>query len=111
MKFNQNDPKYFLYLDLIGRELYGKSKQNSKWTDFRKIGIIVDETKNTVKLKENIATGCTIKQYIKDHFIFRCWLPQQEEDSYCVEFDGQKILGRPGQRIKKIRKKHWRKLH
>lgn len=107
MKFNQNDPNIFIYLDLIGRELYAKNKTQPNWTEFKFIGTVCNETKNSLFLKSH----GEIKQYIKDHFIFRCNLSQPEGIIKVLEFDGTKILGRPEQRIKKIKKINRRKLH
>ena len=107
MKFNQNDPKYVVYLDLIGRELYAKHKTLPEWITFRYLGTIYSETKYTLMVQ----TEDGIKQYIKDHFIFRCNLQQSPSESKIVEFDGGKVIGKPEQRIKKIKKINRRKLH
>lgn len=107
MKFNQNDPKYLIYLDIIGREIYAKHKYLSEWSTFRFLGQVYQETKHTLLVESNQK----IKQYIKDHFIFRCYIQQSENLTKCVEFDGVKIYGTPEQRIKKIKKINRRKLH
>lgn len=107
MKFNQNDPRFIIYLDLIGRELDAKHKTNPKWSTFRKLGTVLNETRNTLFVKNSHQ----IKQYVKDHFIFRCWLLQPHGIAKCVEFDGNKVIGKPEQRIKKLRKINRRKLH
>ena len=107
MKFNQNDPNLLIYLDLIGRELDAKHKTNPKWSTFKSLGTVWNETRNTLYFHES----GEIKQYIKDHFLFRCNLPQPQGISKIVEFDGKKIIGRPEQRIKKIKKLNRRKLH
>ncbi len=100
------NPKYFVYLDLIGVQLYAKSKFNPTWSEFKPIGSVVDETKNMLILQQD----STIKQYIKNQFIFQCWLPQSNGDAILLQFDGQKIVGRPETRIKQIRKNR-RKYH
>ena len=107
MKFNYNDPKYFIYLDLIGRELYAKSKSNPNWPEFRDVGQVVGETKYVLHLQSQDS----IKQFVKKNYIFRCWLPQPNNSTKLLEFNGRKIIGNPEQRIKKIRKKTRRMLH
>ena len=121
-------PEIFIYLDLIGMDLYAKSKSNSTWQDFRKIGSVIDETKHTLRLQETIPTLTTTaaapttaaatapaptirKTYIKQHYIFQTWLPQEDGTTKLLQFDGAKIVGNPENRIKLIRKKYRRKLH
>jgi RNase P/RNase MRP subunit p29 len=92
---------------LIGRELYAKSKTDPNWKEFQFIGTVVGETKNTL----NVQKIAPINQYIKQNYIFRCWVPQTDNLSKLLEFDGTKVIGNPEQRIKKIRKKTRRRLH
>ena len=107
MKFKPNQLKYFIYLDLIGSEVYAKSKTDPEWNDFQFIGEVVEDTKYTLSIQKND----TIKQYIKQNYIFRSWIVQTDDVSQLLEFDGSKIIGNPEQRIKKIRKKTRRRLH
>jgi RNase P/RNase MRP subunit p29 len=107
MKYDPIDPDIFIYLDLIGRNLHAKHKTHPHWTEFRNIGTVVSETKNTLKTQNN----GTIKIYVKEQYIFRCWIPQERNQKILLEFDGTKITGNPEQRIKNIRKKYRRKLH
>jgi len=104
-------PEIFIYLDLIGMDLYAKSKTNSTWPDFRKIGQVIDETKHTLRVQEAIPAISTIKTYIKQNYIFQTWLPQEDGTTKLLQFDGDKITGNPENRIKLIRKKYRRKLH
>ena len=92
---------------MIGRDLYAKSKTDPNWNDFQFIGQVVEDTKNTLSVQK----GEPIKQFIKQNYIFRCWIPQTDESTQLLEFDGSKIIGNPEQRIKKIRKKTRRRLH
>jgi len=99
------NPKYFIYQDLIGVQIYAKNKF-IEWWEFKFIGTVVDETKNTL-LVEN---DNHVKQYVKDQYIFQCWLPQQDGSLKLLQFEGKKIVGRPENRIKLIRKTR-RKYH
>lgn len=104
MRFN---PEIFIYIDQIGLNLYGKHKYNKNWTEFRELGKVIDETKHTLVIQNSTST----KTYIKNQYIFRSWLPQMDQSKKLIEYDGQKIVGNPENRIKLIRKKHRRKLH
>ena len=99
MKIN---PKYLVYQDLIG--IYALVKPKSKIRkkkNFQDIGIIIDESKNMVITeKDNI-----IKNYIKKDHIFRFKLP--EENDKMLEVNGNKIVGRPENRLRSLRKKRW----
>ncbi|WP_371802795.1 ribonuclease P protein subunit [Candidatus Lokiarchaeum ossiferum] len=100
-------PEIFVYLDQIGLNLYGKHKYNTTWADFRLLGNVIDETKFTLVIQDSSST----KTYIKNQYIFRCWLPQSNGIKKLIQYDGDKIVGNPENRIKLIRKKHRRKLH
>ncbi len=103
----RNNPELFTYLDLIGVELYAKNKSNPTWSDFRPIGMCVSESKYTLKMEQHGSP----KIFIKKEYQFRVWLPQDDGSKILVEFDGNKIVGRPEQRIKLIRKKLHKKYH
>lgn len=103
----RNNLDYFIYLDLIGVNLDAKSKHNPTWNEFRPIGRCIFETKNTLQVKHEQVT----KIYIKKEYLFRVWLSQDDGSQVQLEFDGNKIFGRPEQRIKLIRKKLHRKYH
>jgi RNase P/RNase MRP subunit p29 len=102
----RNNPKYFVYQDVIGMTLYAKSKFNPIWTDYRPIGIIMDESKNMLLAKSESG----YKKYIKNQYIFQVWLPQASGMAKLLQFDGSKLVGRPENRIKQIRKNR-RKFH
>ncbi|MHA1719351.1 MAG: ribonuclease P protein subunit [Promethearchaeota archaeon] len=101
------DVKTFIYLDFIGIELYAKNKKNPNWSEFKFIGTVIDETKHTLRVKNENQS----KIYIKNQYIFRSWADQPDGTRKMIEFDGNKIEGRPENRIKLIRKKNRRKLH
>ena len=101
------DAQTFIYLDFIGIELYAKSKKNPNWFEFQFIGIVIDETKYTLRVKNEDQS----KIYIKDQYMFRSWIDQSNGIKKMIEFDGTKIKGNPENRIKLIRKKNRRKLH
>ena len=97
----RNNPKYFINQDLIGVKLNAKHKYNSTWSEYRSLGIVLDETKYMLHIQPT--TG-EIKQYVKDQYIFQSKLPQPDGSTIVLQFDGAKIVGRPEQRIKLIRK-------
>lgn len=103
----RNNPEWFIYLDMIGVDFDAKHKYNPNWNDFKHIGRCVDETKNTIIVEQHQTT----KIFVKNQYIFRVWLPQEDGTSVQLEFDGSKIVGRPEQRIKLIRKKLHKKYH
>ncbi len=93
-------PEYLIYHDLIGFEVLLKHKSKPKDTEFLLEGTIIDETRNLVVIqKEN-----QIKKYIKNEYIFRLKL-----NKYILEFDGSKIVGRPENRLRSLKKKKWLK--
>jgi RNase P/RNase MRP subunit p29 len=94
MKLN---PKFIIYHDWIGLEVYAKlkSKQND---EFHYIGIIIDDTENIIVSKKNHL----IKKYIKKDHMFRIELPKQKK---ILEIDGEKIVGVPENRIRILKKK------
>ena len=97
-----------IYTDLIGKKVYAKHKWNPLWNDFKELGKVIDETKNTLKvLKKH---GGKPKTYIKPHYIFRMWVRIDPHESILIEFDGVNIMGSPAERLKKL-KKIRRKLH
>jgi RNase P/RNase MRP subunit p29 len=100
------NPKYFVYQDLIGMTLYAKNKFNPNWTEFRLIGCVMDETRNTLLVQSEFG----YQKYIKNQYIFQVWLPQASGIAKLLQFDGQKLVGRPENRIKQIRKNR-RKFH
>ncbi|GAB4316698.1 MAG: hypothetical protein Kow0069_19070 [Promethearchaeota archaeon] len=63
-------------------------------------GVVVDETKHLLLVE----TGDeVVKKYLKKACTFRFTLP----DGTRVDVDGEKLVGRPEGRLKKIRKKRW----
>ena len=105
-----NNPKYLIYRDLIGLKVQGL-KKNKAQQDFNDLGEVSDETYNLIitssgiELKNNQQT---FKKYIKKNYIFRFELPTENE-ILIVEVDGNKILKRPENRIKLLRKKNLRR--
>ena len=100
--------KTFTSQDLIGKTLYAKHKYNPTWSEYKKIGLVIDETKYTINVRKTKES--TIKTIIKDQYTFRCWLPSENNKQNLVEFDGNNVVGTPAERIKKIKKPR-RKLH
>ena len=104
MKVN---PKYLIYHDLIGFNAYAKlisKKQNEVYKD---IGMIIDDTKNMLITEKNKIT----KKYVKKDHIFRIKLPSEsnQREEYMVEVEGAKIVGRPENRLRNLRKRRWLK--
>jgi len=97
----RNNPKYFINQDLIGVKLNAQHKHNHTWVGFKSLGTVIDETKYMVVVESNSGE---IKKYIKDQYIFQSELSQPDGSTLVLQFDGEKIVGRPEQRIKQIRK-------
>jgi len=101
------NPKYLIYHDLIGIQAYIKlisNKTNEKFTD---IGIVIDETKNMIVTEKEDK----IKKYIKKDYLFRFKIPNNKnnEDDYCIEVHGTKIIGLPVNRLRSLKKRRWYK--
>ena len=97
------DPQYVIYHDLIGFNVFAKSKFKSKYKKFLDIGNVVDETRNMlITEKDNI-----IKKYSKKEFIFMIKLQnyQNGKDNYYIELPGKKIVGLPLNRFRSLKKK------
>jgi len=97
MKIN---PRYVIYHDLIGFNVSIKNKSNSYDSQFIDIGTVIDESKNMLITEKNNQ----IKKYIKKDHIFRISIDIDEE-KFKLEVNGQKIVGRPENRLRRLRKK------
>ncbi|MHA2430381.1 MAG: ribonuclease P protein subunit [Promethearchaeota archaeon] len=94
-------PKYLIYHDLIGFQIYAKLKSELGSRGFSYIGVVIDETYSLlITEKEN-----KVKKYIKKDHIFRLKL---NED--LLEVDGSKIIGIPENRLRRLKKKKWMKI-
>jgi RNase P/RNase MRP subunit p29 len=97
MKIN---PRYVIYHDLIGFNVYARNKSRSHDSQFIDIGTVIDESKNMlITEKKN-----QVKKYIKKDHIFQI-LIEDDEGTYKLEVNGQKIVGRPENRLRSLRKK------
>jgi RNase P/RNase MRP subunit p29 len=74
---------------------------------FLDIGTIIDESKNMVISKKNGNT----KKYVKKDYVFKFKLPnsKEEETGLYLEVNGDKIVGRPENRLRSLKKKKWLK--
>lgn len=99
------NPKYLIYHDLIGLYAYAKLISKKKKENYKEIGMIIDDTKNMLITEKNKV----IKKYIKKDHLFRIKLPSEKNDSeeYMVEVNGTKIVGRPENRLRNLRKRRW----
>ncbi|TXT65941.1 MAG: Ribonuclease P protein component 1 [Promethearchaeota archaeon] len=99
MKIN---PKYLIYHDLIGLDAYAKPKSHPR-AEFSYLGSVIDDTENML-ITENYNDR---KKYIKKKYIFRILIPNQSQDmkKRWLEFDGEKIVGRPENRLRSLKKK------
>jgi RNase P/RNase MRP subunit p29 len=99
------EPKYVIYHDLIGFKVYAKPIHKKNNDRFKDIGIIIDDTKNILITEKNEKR----KKYIKKDYIFRIDLPKDENKTYeyMLEVKGTKIIGRPENRLRNLRKKRW----
>ncbi len=105
-KYSQ-DPTYFTYRDMIGLKTWIKHKFKAKPQEFIPIGKVIDETYNliiTSKMDNPEDYHKDTKKYIKSNYIFRFKLPKNANGHLLVEVDGDKLLKRPENRIKQIRK-------
>jgi len=103
MRINQ---KYLIYHDLIGFNAQVKFKSRASNQAFSDVGMIIDETKNMIIIESNEK----IKKYIKKDHIFKLLLPEQEGKNNKMnelEVNGKKIIGRPENRIRNLKKKKW----
>lgn len=96
------NPKYLIYHDLIGLHAYARSKSRGS-TKFEDIGKIIDDTENMLITEHQNDR----KKYIKKKYVFRILIPNQNKDEniQMVEFDGMKIVGRPENRLRSLKKK------
>jgi RNase P/RNase MRP subunit p29 len=95
------DPKYIIYHDLIGFKV--KAKPKSKQLGFQEFGTVINDTENMLitQLKNN-----SVKKLIKKNYLFRIELPDSEEEqSFVLEVDGAKLVGRPENRLRNLKKK------
>ena len=101
------NPKYLIYHDLIGLYAYARLISNKENEDYKDIGIIIDDTKNMLIAEKSKIT----KKYIKKDHVFRFKLPSEENNSKekILEVNGTKIVGRPENRLRTLRKKRWLK--
>ncbi|UCD02312.1 MAG: ribonuclease P protein subunit [Promethearchaeota archaeon] len=101
------DPKYLIYHDLIGIKAYAKSISMSKDKHFSNIGVIIDETRNTLLTKKNN----NVKKYIKKDYVFRFRISNDmnDQEDYYLEVQGNKIVGLPVNRLRSLKKRRWLK--
>lgn len=97
MKIN---PRYVIYHDLIGFNVSIRNKSNSYDSQFIDVGTVIDESKNMLITEKNNQ----VKKYIKKDHMFRISIDTDEE-KYKLEVNGQKIVGRPENRLRRLRKK------
>jgi len=92
------DPKYLIYHDLIGLEVYAKKKSGSHDSEYLNIGMVIDDTQNMLVTEKNEK----IKQYIKKNYLFRFKIYED-----FLEVNGLKIVGLPENRLRSLKKKKW----
>jgi RNase P/RNase MRP subunit p29 len=101
------NPKYLIYHDLIGLNASARPNIKPNSESFLDIGIIIDESKNMLIAKNNNM----IKKYVKKDYVFQFKLPKskEREKDLRVEVNGDKIVGRPENRLRSLKKKKWLK--
>ena len=107
MQTVSQNPKYLIYRDVIGLDAWIKHKFKTKPREFISIGKVIDETYNLIITSKNDNPEDyhqDTKKYIKQNYIFRFKIPQHANGHLLVEVDGEKLLKRPENRIKQIRK-------
>ncbi|MBD3196194.1 MAG: hypothetical protein GF317_14145 [Candidatus Lokiarchaeota archaeon] len=97
------NPKYLIYHDLIGLRVYAKPKHYNKKKNFSDIGRVINDTENMLitKIEDEV------KKYIKKEFIFRIEIPDKKKRNKIniLEVDGEKLVGRPENRLRSLKKK------
>ena len=101
------NPKYLIYHDLIGLNASVRPKVKPNSEIFLDIGKIIDESKHMLITKKD----STIKKYVKKDYVFRLKLPKntENEKDRSLEVNGEKIVGRPENRLRSLKKKKWLK--
>lgn len=110
MKMISKNPKYLIFRDLIGLKVQVKRKDKKK-SGFFPAGVVIDETSNTLitsKHEQSRDYNKSKKIYVKQNYIFRFDI-ERDSETITVEIDGNSILKRPDERIKRIKKIKWRK--
>ncbi len=93
------NPRYIIYHDLIGLSALARLKSKPVDTGFNDIGCVIDETKGMLITEKNQKE----KKFIKKDYIFR--LKLNDNENTMLEVDGIKIVGRPTNRLRNLRKK------
>ncbi len=101
------NPKYLIYHDLIGLNASAKHYEKPDSELFLDIGRIIDESRNMIITKKDN----TIKKYVKKDYVFRFKLPKssEKEEALSLEVKGEKVVGRPENRLRSLKKKKWLK--
>ena len=97
------DPKYLIYHDLIGIQVYARLKSKRNIGKFSYIGEVIDETRNMLITEKEKK----VKKYIKKDYVFRFKITDfknSEEDNY-LEVQGNKVVGLPVNRLRSLKKK------
>jgi len=99
------DPKYLIYHDLIGIQVYARLKSKRNIGKFSYIGVVIDETRNMLITEKEKK----VKKYIKKDYVFRFKITDfnnNEEDNY-LEVQGNKVVGLPVNRLRRLKKRRW----
>jgi RNase P/RNase MRP subunit p29 len=98
-------PKFLIYHDLIGIQAYAKLKSKRNIGKFLNIGIIIDETRDMLITEKEQK----VKRYIKKDYVFKFKIIdfKDNEEFYCLEVQGNKIVGLPVNRLRSLKKKRW----
>jgi RNase P/RNase MRP subunit p29 len=99
------NPKYLIYHDLIGIQVYAKLKSKINNDKFLDIGHVIDETRDMLITEKEK----TVKKYVKKNYVFRFKIENIKNDMKieCVEVQGTKIVGLPVNRLRSLKKKRW----
>lgn len=87
---------------VVQQELIGLDVKVVKSTNPYNVGIsgkVIDETRNTLVIRQENADKVVVKNVAVFHFTL--------SDGTIVEIDGNAILGRPEDRLKKRPKRRW----
>lgn len=97
--------KFLIYHDLVGIQAYAKLKSKNNIGKFSYIGEIIDETRNMLITEKEKK----VKKYIKKDYVFRFKITdfKLNEEGYCLEVKGNKIVGLPVNRLRSLKKRRW----
>lgn len=92
---------------MIGKWAYAKPNKDPHWTEFRYMGVVVNETKHTVVVQQDSAESKRTVTLLKTQYVFQFQTeaPANNVLATIYELPGNLLEGAPENRIKSIRKR------